>query len=328
MAANEPLPVVLDCDTGVDDAMAIFYGLLAPEIEVVAIGCVWGNTWVETTTANSLRLLEIVDRPRVPVAKGAGKPLIGPVFELGTDVHGEDGQGNTNLPPPSLRPSGESAAEQLVRLAHERPGELTLVPVGPLTNIATALALDPGIAQLYKEVVLMGGAFLVPGNASRVGEANVWHDPEATQIVLEAGWPITIVGLDVTRKAQLTQPLLDELRASGTPAGRHLHRITDFYLSYYEATYGRRECAMHDALALAIAADRSLALRAPAARVDVELAGSHTRGMTVADLRPTPDGEPNARVVLEADTDRFLERWMAVLSGSAPARERENAARS
>ena len=162
----------------------------------------------------------------------------------------------------------------------------------------------------------MGGAFLTPGNASRVAEANVWHDPEAVQMVLEAPWPITVVGLDVTRRARLTQPLLDRLRDSGSPAGRHLHRITDFYLNRAEAVYGRRECAMHDPLALAIAADRSLALRAPNVRVDVELDGSHTRGMTVADLRPdAPPGEANAQVVLEADTARFLDRWMEVLGG-------------
>jgi purine nucleosidase len=316
MAGQSPFPVVLDCDTGVDDAMAIFFGLLAPEVEVAAIGCVWGNVRVEMATRNTLRLLEIVDRPRVPVAMGAAKPLVGPAFDLGTDVHGEDGQGNTNLPPPSLRPTAESAPEQIVRLAHERPGELTLVPVGPLTNVATALALDPAIAQLYKEIVLMGGAFLVPGNASRVAEANIWHDPEAAQMVLEAPWPITVVGLDVTRRARLTQPLLDRLHDSGTPAGRHLHRITDFYLSRSESVYGRRDCAMHDPLALAIAADRSLARRAPEVRVDVELAGRHTRGMTVADLRPdAPPGEANTRVVLEADTARFRERWMEVLGG-------------
>ena len=316
MAGQSPLPVVLDCDTGVDDAMAIFFGLLAPEIEVAAIGCVWGNVPVETATENTLRLLEIVDRPPVPVAPGAAKPLLGPAFDLGTDVHGEDGQGNANLPPPSLRPADSSAAEQIVRLAHERPGELTLVPTGPLTNVAIALALDPAIVQLYKEVVLMGGAFLTPGNASRVAEANIWHDPEAAQMVLEAPWPITVVGLAVTRRERLTQPLLDRLRDSGSPAGRHLHLITDIYLSRAEAVYGRRECAMHDPLALAIAADRSLALRAPEVRVDVELAGAHTRGMTVADLRPdAPPGEANARVVLEADTARFLDRWMEILGG-------------
>src|SRR5439155_13391106 len=192
----------------------------------------------------------LVARPDVPVAMGAAAPLLGKSLDLGTEVHGDDGQGNTHLPPPTLEPTGELAAEQLVRLAHERPGELTLVPVGPLTNVATALALDPGIARLYREVVLMGGAFLTPGNTNRVGEANIWHDPEAAQMVLEAGWPITVVGLDVTRKVRMTEAMAEQLRASGTPAGQHLHRTTAFYLARYARLYGRRECSMHDPLAL------------------------------------------------------------------------------
>jgi len=314
-------PLVVDCDTGVDDAMALFYALLAPEVELVAIGTTWGNSYVETTTINTLRLLEIVGRPEVPVAMGASKPLLGPLPDLAHGVHGEDGQGNTFLPPPSLRPSGESAAAQLVRLAHARPHELVLVPIAPLTNVATALALDPEIARLYREVVLMGGAYLTHGNRSRFAESNIWQDPEAAQVVLEAGWPLTLVGLDVTTKVLLDQPMLDRLRDSGSPAGRHLHRVTDFYLTNYERRWGRRACALHDPLALAIAVDRSLALRAPRVRVDVELRGTHTRGMTVADFRPwaSPE-EANAQVVLEADGPRFLERWMRVLQQPAPAR--------
>jgi purine nucleosidase len=308
--------VVIDCDTGVDDAMAILYGLLAPEIEVVGLTCCWGNTWVETATANTLRLLEIVHMPGVPVAMGAKKPLLGPIWELGSGVHGEDGQGNTNLPPPKLEPVKESAAELLVRLAHEHPGELTLVPVAPLTNIAAALALDPSIAQLYKEVVLMGGNFLSPGNAAKWAEANIWHDPEAAQMVFEAGWPITAVGLDVTNKTLLSEQQLTELAASGTPAARHISLVSQYYLERFAARYGRRECTMHDALALAIAADRSLVTHAPLARVDVELTGTQTRGMTVADLRPwalASTERANANVVLEVDSARFIERWMKVL---------------
>jgi purine nucleosidase len=245
---------------------------------------------------------------------GARKPLIGPIWELGSGVHGADGQGNTNLPPPKLKPVKESAAELLVRLAHEHPGELVLVPVAPLTNVAAALALDPTIAQLYKEVVLMGGNFLAPGNAAKWAEANIWHDPEAAQMVFEAGWPITAVGLDVTNRTLLAEQRLAELADCGTPAARHISLISQFYLEGYAARYGRRECTMHDALALAIAADRSLATHAPLARVDVELTGTHTRGMTVADLRPWASSEDaNARVVLEVDSASFLERWMKTL---------------
>jgi purine nucleosidase len=297
--------------------MAILYGLLSPHIEVVGLTCCWGNIWVETTTANTLRLLEIVQMPDIPVAMGASKPLLGPIWKLGNGVHGADGQGNTNLPPPKLEPVKESAAELLVRLAHEHPGELTLVPVAPLTNVATALALDPSIAHLYKEVVLMGGNFLAPGNAAKWAEANIWHDPEAAQIVFEAGWPITAVGLDVTLKTMLSEQRLTELAECGTPAARHISLISRYYLEHYAARRGRRECSMHDALALAIAADRSLATHAPLTRVDVELTGTHTRGMTVADLRTgVSQDAANAHVVLEVDSARFIERWMEVLCGN------------
>ncbi|HEY3108190.1 MAG TPA: nucleoside hydrolase [Chloroflexota bacterium] len=316
-----PTRVVIDCDTGVDDAMAVLYGLLAPEIEIVGLTCCWGNIWVETATANTLRLLELTDRPDIPVAMGARKPLLGPVWELSHGVHGADGQGNTNLPPPRLRPVAESAAELIIRLAHEHPGQLTLVPVAPLTNVALALALDPSIAHLYREVVLMGGNFLVPGNAAKWGEANIWHDPEAAQAVFEAGWPITAVGLDVTLKTWLTEEQLNELAACPTPAAQHLARVSRYYLDRYAARRGRRECSMHDALALAIAADRSLVTQAPLARVDVELTGTHTRGMTVADLRVyAPKEQANAHVVLEVDAPRFVARWMDVITSPPPRR--------
>jgi purine nucleosidase len=315
MTERAPTRVVIDCDTGVDDAMAVLYGLLAPEVEVVGLTCCWGNIWVETATANTLRLLEIVGRPEIPVAMGARKPLLGPIWDLSHGVHGADGQGNTGLPPPTLRPVAESAAELIVRLAHEHPGQLTLVPVAPLTNVALALALDPSIVHLYREVVLMGGNFLVPGNSAKWAEANVWHDPEAAQAVFEAGWPITAVGLDVTLKTWLTEDRLNGLAASGTPAAQHLARISRYYLDRYAVRRGRRECSMHDALALAIAADRGLATHAPLARVDVELTGTHTRGMTVADLRVyAPKENANAHVVLEADSARFLDRWMEVIT--------------
>jgi purine nucleosidase len=250
---------------------------------------------------------------------GAKGPLLHRAWELSHGVHGSDGQGNTNLPPPTIRAQKETAAEMIVRLAHEYPRQLTLVPVAPLTNIAAALMLDPSIAHLYKEVVLMGGNFLAPGNITKWGEANIVHDPEAAQIVFEAGWPITAVGLDVTLKTMLSAAYLDELASSPSRVAQHLSKISQFYLERYTARRGRRECSMHDALALAIAADRSLVTHSVFARVDVELKGDHTRGMTVADLRVwAPKDEANAHVVLDVDVKRFVDRWMEVVCrGSA-----------
>jgi purine nucleosidase len=231
-------------------------------------------------------------------------------------VHGRDGQGDTFLPPAAQQPSGETAADQIIRLAHERPGELTLVAVGPLTNLAIALLRDPSVATLVKKVVIMGGAFQVPGNVSRTGEANIWHDPEAAQIVLEASWDVTLVGLDVTEHARVTESMLKELHELGSPSGVHLQRISDGYLDLYAGRYGsaERQCPMHDALALSIAVDPALILAAPRARVDVELNGTITRGSTIADLRSWADTEiQNATVVLKADTERFVDRWMTTM---------------
>ncbi len=308
-------PIVLDSDPGVDDAMAILYGLRAPEVDIVAISTVWGNIDVDTATVNAIRLLEIGGRPDVPVAKGAERQLIGtdPVFaEL---VHGPAGTGSVVLPPPDGVHTAEHAVTQIIRLAHERPGELTLVAIGPLTNLGIALAIDPEIARLYKEVVIMGGAFLIPGNVTPVAEANIWHDPEAAQIVLQAPWRVTLVPLDVTEHALVSEEMFEQLRDTSTAAGKHLHEISDIYFTSYEARLNRRASPMHDALALGIAVDASLIEAAPLTRVDVELDGAHTRGMTVGDLRAVPNREQaNARVVMKADSDRFIQRWFDVLS--------------
>ncbi|MGC4190125.1 MAG: nucleoside hydrolase [Thermomicrobiales bacterium] len=313
---HEAVPIIFDCDPGVDDAMALLWGLADPRIDIVAIGTVWGNVSVDLTTGNALRLLEIGGRPDIPVAKGARKPLLGPEPSFENGVHGRNGQGDVDLDPPTAAAAEETAAAQIVRLANERPGELTLVAVGPMTNLAIALSLDPGIAGRLKRVVLMGGAFQVPGNVSPTGEANIWHDPEAAQMVMEAGWPLTIVGLDVTEQARVTESMLRDLAATGNPSTVHLQRISDGYLNIYTGRYGsdERQCPMHDALALGIAVDESLLVDAPMAHVSVELDGAVTRGSTIADLRAWADpAKANARVALKADGARFVREWVATM---------------
>ena len=310
-----PIPIVLDCDPGVDDAMAILYGLRAPEVDIVAIGTVWGNIDVDTATLNTVRVLEIGGRPDIPVAEGAGRPLMGTEPTFAEMVHGPAGMGSIVLPPPEGAHTEEHAVAQMIRLAHERPGELTLVAVGPLTNLGLALGIDREIASLYKEVVIMGGNFLVPGNVTPVAEANIWHDPEAAQIVLDAPWPVTLVPLDVTERALLSQEMVEQIRDTGTRVGEHVHEISDIYFTAYEARLQRRASPMHDALALGIAADPTLVGSAPLTRVDVELNGTHTRGMTVGDLRAVGDRtNANARIVMEAEGTRFVDRWFELLS--------------
>ena len=310
------VPIVLDCDPGIDDAMALLYGLRAPEVDIVAVTTVWGNVGVDLATVNAIRLLEIGGRPDIPVSKGADRPLIGDTPTFAEWVHGPTGTGHVSYPDPAGVHTAEPAAMTLVRLAHERPHELTLCAIGPLTNLGAALSIDPDIATLYKDVVIMGGACLIPGNVSRYGEANIWHDPEAAQAVFQAPWPIVLVPLDVTERALVSELLFEQLRDTDTPVGRHLHEISDVYFNAYARRGLQRESPMHDALALGIAVDRSLITEAPLTRVDVELNGTHTRGMTVADLRKGVDhsADANVQVVLRADSPKYIRRWFDVLA--------------
>src|SRR5699024_4103255 len=210
-------PIIFDCDTGVDDALAILYGA-RNGADFVACSVTHGNVPVQIGTRNTLTVLDSVGLDRVPVFAGAARPLAQPL-RTAEHVHGEDGLGNTN-PAPSPRSQDPSpAAVELVRLAAERPGELTLVPVGPLTNIALALMLDENFARNIKRVVLMGGAIGVAGNVGAAAEANTFCDPEAAQLVLDAPWEVTWVGLEATMRTGLTSGMIERLAGAQTPEG-------------------------------------------------------------------------------------------------------------
>ena len=195
-----PQKILIDTDPGVDDTMAILFALRSPELEVVGMTAVFGNAYVDTAALNALRLIELEGHEHIPVAKGTGRPIVGPPRRVADFVHGADGLGGINPPSPDGQLLDVPAAQFIVETILQNPGEITLVPVGPLTNIALALRLEPKIVDLVKQVVIMGGAAYVPGNASPVGEANIFNDPHAAAIVFSAGWPLTMVGLDVTMK--------------------------------------------------------------------------------------------------------------------------------
>lgn len=305
---SEPVPIILDCDPGVDDALAILFAVRSPGCRLLACTTVRGNVDAETGALNALRVLEAAGAGDVPVAVGCDRWLVEPPGDARL-VHGEDGLGNTFLPPPRGRPVEEHAVDLIVRLTRERPGEVVLVAVGPLTNLAVALARDPQLPRRVREVVVMGGAARCPGNVGPVAEANVAHDPEAAAAVFAAGWRLTMVGLDVTMRAVLEEEDAQRLAASDDPAGRLAARIVPHYMEFYRRVFGRQACALHDPLAVAVALDRSL-VRTVRARVEVETAGRFTRGMTVVDLRPHAPGEPNAEVCLEVEADRFKRRLL------------------
>ena len=301
-----PRPVYFDCDTGIDDALALVYLMASPEITLAGIGTVSGNIDAERAATNTLDLLALGGMDDVPVAIGAMNPLA-TTFSGGVPhIHGHNGIGDVELPHTGRAPEAESAAEMLVRLARQYPGELDVIAIGPLTNLALALELDPGIAQLVREVTIRGGAALVPGNLSPVGEANIWNDPEAAQAVVAAPWQVVMVPLDVTLENTFEESDRLALAASGSPLNRALADILDLYFGFYLGEYGRRMCALHDPLAAAIAVGQIIATRAPNVPVVVDDTQGPGRGQTICDLRGQRTGArdvegAHVRVVLATD---------------------------
>ncbi|MBV2367181.1 nucleoside hydrolase [Streptomonospora nanhaiensis] len=307
--------IYVDCDPGIDDAMALAYVTAGPDAEIVGVGTVFGNNGVDVTTDNALRLLELYGRPEVPVARGAARPLAQPPRSA-EHVHGRNGLGEVDLPAPAGAPVDHSAAEMLVRAARSAPGALDVLALGPLTNIALALSLEPELPRLLRRVVVMGGAVRAPGNVTPWGEANVVADPEAAETVLAAGFDAVLVPLDVTMRTVATTAWLDELK---TVAGRRAETASaflDFYAGWYSTVFGERQCAMHDPLAAAILLDEAVATETVEVPVRVELRGEFTRGMTLADMRlnrDLGDGRPPVRVVGAADGTVFLARMLDAL---------------
>ncbi|MGA4842337.1 nucleoside hydrolase [Streptomyces sp. G45] len=322
--STAPLSVVVDTDPGVDDAWALLYLAAQPGVEIVAVGAAHGNVPTRQAAENALRVLDAAGLTDVPVAVGHPGPLAQPVATA-EFVHGADGLGGQAGPASARRPVAESAAEQLVRLARERPGELTLLALAPLTNVALALRMEPRLPRLLRGVVHMGGAIRVPGNYSPWADANTGHDPEAAEEVMRAGFALTLVPLDVTQGAWADGPCLDEVAAAPSATARFASRILDTYVGIYSSVSGARGCVMHDPLAAAILLDEQLA-QYEERQVVVELVG-HCRGATLVDDRPftTPDtgildGRPPVRIAAAADTATALERIRkALVTGPATA---------
>jgi purine nucleosidase len=313
--------ILLDCDTGVDDAVAMLYLatlIRRGEAELAAVGTVHGNVSAETAAYNSLRVLELAGLGEVPVAVGAARPMA-QQLHVAADVHGRDGLGETYPPAPAGRPVDGTAAGQLVRLARSRPGELTVVAIGPLTNLGLALLLEPELPGLVREVVVMGGALDACGNVTGHAEANIWHDPEAAELVLSAGWPLVLVPLDATMPTAVDAGWLARLAAADSEFARFAAAVLEHYVGYYTRWLGRRTCVIHDALAVMAAVDPSIA-EYEESQVRVELRGEHTRGATVWDRRPGSaeilgaDPRPAVKVAVGSDVAAFQDRLLAALT--------------
>ena len=316
-----PTPLILDVDTGVDDALALLYAAASPEVELIGATTVMGNVTVEVATTNTLAVLELLGLGDLEVARGASRPLVRD-HEPFPVVHGERGLGHAELPVPSRTPSSRTAARFIVEAARDRPGEVLLVATGPLTNVALALAEEPRLPDLLAGFALMGGSYAQGGNTTPAAEANTWVDPDAAQAVFRgfAGRVGTklprCVGLDVTQQVQLSREQLASLvaPAPGSPMGTFLSDAVPFYIEFYERTHSFGGACMHDPLALALAIDPSMATWT-STRVEVEADGTWTRGMTVTDLdgirhSPWPVGwepEDNALVALDVDAPAFMD---------------------
>ena len=312
--------VVLDMDVGIDDAIAIALLAARDDAEVVALGSVHGNCSVEDSTRNALVVLEAVGLGGVPVARGAEEPLEVPLHLAGF-VHGSDGLGDVGFPPPAGRESGEHAADQIVRLGREQPGELDLLAVGPLTNLGLALRRDPDALARYRSVVLMGGSgpYPAPG-VLREFDANIDHDPDAARLVFAAPrQELVMVGVNVTSPAILDEEAIAAIAASDTPQARLVSAILPFYLDFYRHKWGRRICSMHDPLAAAILVDPTYVTAWLEGPVNVIHDGALARAWLMAredggGIVQAVEPAPPTRVAAAVDDDRFSADLLAALT--------------
>ncbi|MFF4243605.1 nucleoside hydrolase [Streptomyces sp. NPDC001822] len=313
-------PLYYDCDTGIDDSVALAYLLASPEIDLVGVGTVSGNTDSAQAARNTLALIQVAGREDVPVAVGAAHPQAGTYAGPVPHIHGHNGVGDITLPDAARQPLSRSAADLIVDLARAHPGRLRLLTTGPLTNIAEALRREPALPRLVKDLTVMGGAAGRSGNVSPVAEANMANDPEAAAEVLAAPWDITLVPLDVTLAHTFDENDRRRLLESGRPLSTALGSMLDIYFEFYLSTYGRRCCALHDPLAAAIAVGGVTTLLAPVVDVVVDATHGPGRGQTICDLRGRYLGFPpqpgaHCRVVLEAgpgSASHILERVLTL----------------
>lgn len=319
--------VIIDTDPGTDDAMAIMLALNSPELDVRAFTVVPGNVTAKQGLENALRMVSLANRCDIPVAAGAQHPLFQKLITA-EFWHGKNGLANIELPPSKCKVDARYGPDLIIEMVHAAPHEITLVPVGPLTNIALAVERDPSIVPLVKEVIIMGGS-ITGGNSTASAEANIYNDPEAAQIVFQAGWPLTMVGLDVGDKTLFSKKYLDQLAQTHGSVNDFIYKIAK-YLIDLSAQFGSDGTPMYDPLAVGVAIDASL-VKAPAMHVDVETKGEFTRGETVANRRNAIERnvlhgdryiiegldkvEPNAKVCVEVDANRFLQMFVSRLAG-------------
>jgi len=331
LAVAGPRKVIIDTDPGTDDAMAIMLALNSPEFDVLALTVVPGNVTAAQGLENALRMVSLANRCDIIVAGGAQHPLFQKLITA-EFWHGKNGLANVELAPSKCRKDPRWGPDLIIEMVRAHPHEITLVPIGPLTNIALAIEKDPSIVPLVKEVVIMGGA-ITGGNVNASAEANIANDPEAAQVVFQAGWPLTMVGLDVGDKTLLTRKYIEALKKNPGPQSDFIYKVADYLIGLSEK-FGESGTPMYDPLAVGVAIDSSL-VKAPAMHVDVETRGEFTRGETIANRRGSnernvlhhfPEGdryviegidkvEPNTKVCIEVNAEKFLQMFLTRIQG-------------
>ncbi|MFQ1898934.1 pyrimidine-specific ribonucleoside hydrolase RihA [Aeromonas veronii] len=299
------LPVILDCDPGHDDAIALILALASPELDVLAVTTSAGNQTPDKTLNNALRILTLLGRDDIPVAAGAPKPLARELI-IADNVHGESGLDGPKLPDPTFAPQAMTGLELMAKCLRESLEPVTLVPTGPLTNIALLLAAHPELKGKIARIVLMGGA-AGAGNWTPAAEFNIYVDPEAADMVFKSGIPITMCGLDVTHEAQVMDEDIERMRAITNPVAQCVAGLLDFFMIYHrDPKWGFAGAPLHDPCTIAWLLAPEL-FHGVECRVDIETSGEHTVGMTVVDRYGLTGKPANALVLLGLDRAGFID---------------------
>jgi inosine-uridine nucleoside N-ribohydrolase len=303
--------IILDCDPGHDDAMAILLAAHHPEVELLAITTVAGNQSVEKTTRNALKVCSLANIRAVPIAMGMDRPLVRPP-KHSPEIHGESGMDGPHIPEPTIELDPRHAVDLLIDLLLNSDGDITLVPTGPLTNIAAAMRQQPAIIPKIKAISLMGGAIGL-GNVTPAAEFNIHTDPEAAAIVFGCGRPITMAPLEVTHQALATSEVIARLRAAQRPVATFAADLLVFFADTYRTIYGFPAAPLHDPCAVAAVVDPAI-IRAHRMHVEIEITGEWTSGRTVCDVYGKLGKEPNARVGYSLEVERFWDMVISTIS--------------
>jgi purine nucleosidase len=303
-----PKRILIDTDPGIDDSLAILLALASPELSLEGLSVVHGNCSLEQATVNGLSVLELAHAGHIPLAKGCELPLVQPSL-LAPETHGNTGLGYAKLPEPGIKPTSQHGSDFLIEKILSNPGEMTLVAIGPLTNVALAIRKEPRVVSALKDLIIMGGAIRHEGNTTALAEFNTYVDPHAAHIVYHAGIPTTLVPLDVTYQCVLTAQDVERLQKLDSPIPRFIKDTTDFYMEFHDSYQGVKGCVINDPLALALTFAPELC-DTQELPVDVDISGGISMGKTIADFYNYEKKPANMKVALGVRPRDFIELFL------------------